>query len=493
MPDSVTTKTTTLVIEKPDSFEKLAQKYCLMRYELPPNYRLQYDEDFSRVHIAIKTHLRVPYRLFTNERATPDDRPRRVIYALFLRGEETVKTELTIDLSTALSGQEIQASQLPFHMLVKLLQMSYAQTDESAFTAIGKYYVHAKGQKSPVTCLEIEIKGDRQNKEGDRKQIFQVISHAKQMRLRRKESIQPRYKYIDPHFRRQIKDGQHLYIQLLPDEIDDFNGEIFTFPIQSKERASLDFHSNLDPERTRGKRLFDFTHKFVKYLSLLDIHAYHAERHFTQFIPSATNAKFQAGKMACVYLYDNRLSKTETAIESYQSLLRQRCPDIDFEIIQELHSGLEHPVLIVQDHTKADFEEGGKYYPQIPDPYKQIRNNPDLVCIPKQSIHIDSFVTDGTPQVEKKLTQIIAVCMTQLCLKQLVLSDQPIHNGVPFSFRNKLGQPTTLSQYAFVRQKNYGNNQRYGVVAWMEGEYLRFEDILAPQGRLVLNDSVVVK
>lgn len=77
--------------------------------------------------------------------------------------------------------------------------------------------------------------------------------------------------------------------------------------------------------------------------------------------------------------------------------------------------------------------------------------------------------------------------MTQLCLKQLVLSDQPIHNGVPFSFGNKQGRPTTLSQYAFVRQKNYGNTQRYGVVGWVEGEHLRFEDILAPQGRLVLN------
>ncbi|MCE7980184.1 MAG: hypothetical protein DYG89_03260 [Caldilinea sp. CFX5] len=488
MPDSVTTKTTTLVIEKPDSFEKLAEKYCLMRYELPLTYRLQYENDYSRLHIAMKTYLRAPYRLYTYDLLAPDKSPRRAIYAMFLRGKERVEPGVMVDSSTVLSGNEIQANQLPFHMVVKLLQMSYAQTDRTAFTAIGKYYVHAKGEKKTVTCLEIEIKGDRQNQEDEHEQVFQVMSHATRLRTRRKEDIKHHYKYIYPYFRRQLKGRQHLYIQLLPDEIDNYDGEIFDIYKDPSERATLDFHSNFDPERTRGKLLYDFIQNFTGYLESLGIHVDRAERQFEQFKPSVPNATLPMDGIFSVYLYDNRLDTKATSIEYYQKLLCSKCPGFQFEFIQDLHKDLAYPVLILQDHTKADFDEGGKFYGLSEDPYKEIRRDLTLIHVPKQSILVERITEANESDCEHAIPHSIAVCLNELYLKQFILRAQPLSTSVPTLFQNKQRQNVTLSQYAFVRQANYGDKERYGVFAWVENDRLCFADIHDPQGRTVLNE-----
>lgn len=496
MPDSVTTKTTTLVIEKPDSFEKLAEKYCLMRYVVPDSFALNRDNGYKRLHIATKTQLRVPYFLYTHDRLSTDGRERSAIYALFQRKREVPIGALALkEPSITLAGNEIAFETLGrnFHVLVKLLQMDYARFDSNAFTAVGDYYIHAKGAKNVITCLQVEIKGDSRNvlELGEaRQQSFKVIGHATRLIRRQKKDMKPHYKFIYPYFRREPKNSQHLYSQLLREEIDSYEGEIFSAYKQSDERAQLNFHSNTQPEYTRGKILFDFTNNFIKHLDSLGIRACHDERVFDSFKASTDSIDLPVKELGCIYLFDNRRNQTEVLISYFHDLLCKYPSAPNFEIIQDLRAGLEYPILILQDHEKGDFEEGGDFYGQ-PDPYQEIRRNPDLIDLPKQSIHVKRFAPTNEQHHTDEILHPIAVCLNELYLKYFILRNQPIVNSLPNLFQDKHGHSILLSQFAFVRQANYGDKGRYGVLAWVVGENLHFEDIGAPAGREVLNNLLV--
>jgi hypothetical protein len=493
MPDSVTTKTTTLLIEKPDSFEKLAEKYCLMRYVVPDSFALNRDNGYKRLHIATKTQLRVPYFLYTHDLLSADGCERSVIYALFQRIKEKPIKELVLnEPNIVLKGDEIAFNLLErsFHVLVKLLQADYARFDTNTFTAIGDFYIHAKSAKNMITCLQIEVKGDSRNEaesENLRQQSFKIIGHATRLIRRQKKDMKPYYKLIYPYFCRAPKNSQHLYSQLLREEIDSYEGEIFGVYKQPDERAQLNFHSNMQPKYTRGKLLFDFTNNFIKHLQNLGIRAYHNQRSFASFKASTNSADLPVKELGCIYLFDNRRNQTKVEISYFFDLLCKYPSAPNFEIIQDLHAGLEYPILILQDHEKGDFEEGGDFHGQ-PDPYQEIRRNPDLIDLPKQSIHVKRFAPTNDQHLASETLHPIEVCLNELYLKHFILRNQPILNALPNLFQDKHGHSTLLSQFAFVRQANYGDKERYGVLAWVVGENLHFEDIGAPAGREVLNN-----
>lgn len=121
-------------------------------------------------------------------------------------------------------------------------------------------------------------------------------------------------------------------------------------------------------------------------------------------------------------------------------------------------------------------------------PYKEIRRNPNLIHVPKQSLLVERIAAIDESQDRDAVPHSIAVCLNELCLKQVILRDLPFPNSIPTLFQSKKGENIPLSQYAFVRQASYGDKERYGVLAYVEHDRLRFIDIREPQARTALND-----
>ena len=494
--ETITTKTTTLLIERPQTFEELAAPYQLVRYELPDRFRFVPNR-YARLHIALKQQLQVPYHLFTHDHLSESGAEKTAVYALFRRAETPVTLSLDFLQEGELSWRAIRFEQLKFHNVIKLLQMDYARIARDAFTAIGNYYVHAKGESGTVTCLQIAIKGDRNNREEQPVQRFKVTGQATRLRRRLKEGLSEHYKYIDPFFRRDVREGQLIYTQLLPEEIDSYQGEIFGIFRQPGERASLDFHSDIEPEHTRGKLLYDFTHNFIRYLGQRGIGARHSEREFMQFEPATDSFTLPIGKLGCIYIYDHRYQR-EVQTEQYRLLLERHFPNLRFEQLVELESDLDHPVLILQDFEKKDFDKEGIFGGRQ-DPYQAVYSDPDLVGLPKQTINVNPNHAMGTTSVDDYLfyeldngssfLRQLTVSLDELCMKALVLQRRSVQAFLPTTVGSATGQAKALADYTFVRQTTYAGG-RYGVLMWIEEDLLHFADIRHSSGRTKLEQQL---
>ena len=327
-------------------------------------------------------------------------------------------------------------------------------------------------------------------------QEFKVIGHATRFKPRPKESIKDFYKQIYPYFKRMSpKAGQSFFNQLRPDEIDDYDGEIYGIWTESSQRAMLDYHSQRDPEHTRGKILFDFTQNFIEYLSRYNIAARSKIRNFYEFKPDKDAAELPLATLERVSLFDNRLNKTATPIDKYQSLLSNAYPQLTFEIIQHISDSSGRPVLIIQDYNKEDFNDDGILVGKQ-DPYQVIYNNSNYLGVPKQSINVntndaqdtlrDKYLAYDLLSLEKdkqaRFDLRFNVCLNQLYLKNLIINPYQVLGYLP-SLAN---ENATLLQYAFVRKKTY-DGSTYRTLVYIENGELVFADLRNPEERSKLH------
>lgn len=479
-------RTTTLLIHRPEHYTQLSQHYRLERYVVPPEFRYK-NEAYGQLHIRMKEQLRYPYMPFSYDKI--DNQTRMVIYVLYPRTAAVDDLFLDFLSDEPLERRKIEFHELAFHMLIKLLQTAYFRGKENAeFMAQGKCYIFAKQSKGADICLEIELKGDRKNKETDPVQAFQVISHATRfVRCKEDETLSTWQRRAYPRFRRILRNGQVAYIQLRPEELDNFQNQTFMIYRDAKTKPALDFHHQYRLEYGRGKILYDFTYNFIEYLGKLGISAQHRWRDFREHKTRIEDA-LDLAKLGKVYLFDNRINNQTIPDIEYLALLQRKYPGITFELLDDLIDAETSPVLLLQDGNSEDFAQKGLLQ-NLDDPYKIIYHNQKYRHIPKQSINVNSNDSTEFNDLEDYLeySSIIEdesyylrfdVCIHQLYLKQIVIKDDSAFGLLP----GLVNEASSLARYIFVRRKT-DEGENYTVALYVKDGSICFLDLRDPQDK----------
>lgn len=247
------------------------------------------------------------------------------------------------------------------------------------FVGRDECYVWAKKQgKNGHVCLKIELKGDKDNKEEQVTHLFKVLGRATTF-WRANNSIEPGFERIYTYYSEVSIDGNSLYFsQIKPSEVLDYKRSLYSIRTFPNKRTALDYHSNVDIENTRGKRLYDFIIGFTTYLYQQGFRANTLERDFVRYEPPKIEVNLPLTKLGSVFIYDNRLNKNQS-IQFYQELLTHYFPTLIFELVDQLDSKDNRPVLLIQDTNKADFDPENGLLSDYDDPYQEIyRRYPDI-------------------------------------------------------------------------------------------------------------------
>ncbi len=492
-------RTTTLIVETPISYEKLAQNFRLIRYAVPEKFNFINDKNkFKRLHVQLRDQLKYPYRFFTHDRLEGS----LAVYVLY--EPQAAVTPLKLDFVSGddeLVWNEVNFNQLPLHLIIKLLQANYFKARKtSEFISESQYYIQAKVTRGKVVCLEIKIQGDSQNKDDQLPgtQEYKVIGRATRFGKRSKSKIKESYKRLYDYFQqRSPKEGQSFFTRIPPDKIDDFEGDIYSLYTDPDERATLDYHSQLRPERTRGKILYDFIDNFSRYLARYGIIARQKTRDFTEYKPKRDNADLRLEKLEAIKLVCIRLNQDTVPIDDYRNLLQSAYPYLNFTIAGELRADERSPLLILQDYNKEDFQPGGilaekqdprpALYSACPDAPKQTINvNPnEVIDFSEASAYLNypliSLRKGSEQDLGKRFDLRFAVCLNQLFLKDLIVNQRNVIGRLPCL--DNVEAP--LLQYAFIRKQTY-ERQPHHVMVYFRNNTLQFVDLRTPSGKKLL-------
>ena len=145
-----TTSTTTLKVRKPEDYTALENAYQLIRYELPPDLRGRLKKAsylYGQMHNILRDQLDCPYKAYLYDQIDPDT-TKWVVYALYLRDEAPKIIEMPLSPRfPSLTPQPITFKQLPLHILLKLLEITYVRGHQ-ATRFIGQNFLLYPRQKS---------------------------------------------------------------------------------------------------------------------------------------------------------------------------------------------------------------------------------------------------------------------------------------------------------------------------------------------------------
>ncbi len=263
-----TVTTTTLVIEQPQNFALLEERYRLVRYVIPEPLRYRKNPtDFGRVYNTIRDQINYPYRSFRHDQLEGQKKEKWVVYVLYPREAPVQEITLPWFQDTPLARSEIHFSDLPLHVLLKLLQIGLFRGDRtSRFVGQDKCYVYARpGGDDFHYCVEVELKGSPTNREGAPTQEFRVIPHA-----RRFGKVSPPFQPSRSLFGKRPVGNKFFFIHLKSGAVErePVVYDIVTFP---GRRAQVKYHDPRNPDASRGKIVRDFIQQFLADLKALGI------------------------------------------------------------------------------------------------------------------------------------------------------------------------------------------------------------------------------
>jgi hypothetical protein len=478
-----TTPTTTLIVSRPTDFSRLEAHYRLIRYELPRELRWVAKRDrnaFGRMHNSLRDQLDCPYKTYTHDRL--DDVEKWVVYALYQRDEAPATITLPFLSSAPLRQSEVPFERLELHLLLKLLQIAYVRGNQAGrFVGQDLCYVHAKREGSTHICLQIDLKGDIRTEAWDREQEFKVLGRAR--RFQRVEyPVEAPLPYA--YFGRKITDGTAYFLHLKRSEIEACrqNGEpLYAIRTREGKRTTLLYHDLRHIEASVGKLLYDFIRDFTAYLASYGISSRSKERHFTEFLPPRGQVQLPLSLLNPIAVFDNRLSKA-LPFQHYLEVFSELMPGLHFTAVTAISQVRTGGVLVIQDYTKDDFEQGGILVGQA-DPYLDLyRTYPEH---PKQSINVNANKSvDSTmaayldyPPLEfgdKGFKLKLEVALSQLYLKDVIRYEHSVRERLPLV-------PTG---FVFMRKERYFPYQPpYETLLSFENDSLRFLDLRDPSQR----------
>lgn len=472
-PKQHTAKTTTLVIEHPQDYALLEERFRLVRYLIPKALRSQNAADFGRVHNAIRDQIEFPYRSFQYDTLDGVLNKQWAVYVLYPREAEVSELVLTwYRPNTPLPRREIAFSDLPLHVLLKLLAFRLFRSDKThRFVGQGKCYVYARpGSKDSDFhyCVEIELEGALTNIDGAPTQEFRVIPHARCF-----GKVASPLRSGEPYFGKRAVGNRFVFLHL-KSEVVEQEATVYHLATFLGKRAQIKYHDLRDVNAGRGKIVFDFTQQFIANLREVGIVARQRERTFMLASLSKT-ADIAVQRLTEVGVYDNRLRRTHS-LDDYVGLFQGIYPNIHFVALEDITHAPQGGVIALLDATAEDFEEDGLLFDQD-DPYPALyKEHPH---IPKHSINVntnDPNALEGGDYLDYSLLQLpdkdfkrnLDVVLSELYLKCAI-----IHDTARFPL------PFIPDELAFVRRR-YFDGDTITTALWFAEQQLYFADLGDP-------------
>jgi hypothetical protein len=465
-----TVTTTTLVIDYPPNYSLLEERYRLVRYTIPDALRYRKNPtDFGRVYNTIRDQIDYPYRSFKHDEL--EGRKKRwVVYVLYPREEPVKDLMLPWFQEGPLPRRDIHFSDLPLHVLLKLLQIRFFRGDKtSRFVGQDKCYVFARsGSGDFHYCVEVELKGAPTNEEDAPTQEFRVIPHA-----RRFGKVEPPFQPSRALFGKRAVGNKFFFIHLKSGAAEQEPAVYDTVTLPGR-RALVKYHDPRNLDAGRGKITLDFIQQFLADLAQLGIIGRPRERTFT-LASSPRVADLPVQQLGAVGIYDNRLKRAHS-LAGYANLFKGMHPDLHFVALEDITHAPEGGVLALLDARAEDFEEDGILANQS-DPYSALyREYPE---IPKQSLNVnpnDPNALEGGdyldyPMVQPQdddLERNLRVALSELYLKCAII-------------RGMERFPLLLipDEMAFVRRGRF-DGTTFTAALWFEGKRLHFANLGDP-------------
>ncbi len=469
-----TVTTTTLVIDQPQNYDLLEARYRLVRYVIPDQLRYRkIPTDFGRVYNTIRDQIDYPYKSFQHDELDGKRNKKWVVYILYPREAPVRDLFLPWFQDTPLPRRDIHFSDLPLHVLLKLLQIRFFRRDEtSRFVGQDKCYVYARsGGGDFLYCVEVELKGAPTNTEGAPTQEFRVVPHA-----RRFGKVEPPFQPSRPLFGKRAVGNKFFFIHLKSGvaEQEPAVYDIVTFP---GRRAQVKYHDPRDLDAGKGKIVLDFIQQFLANLRELGMTGHAKERIFTLSSPPR-HVDLPVQQLGVVGVYDNRLKRTHL-LADYVRLFNSISPGVRFVALDDVENAPEGGVLVLLDAKAEDFEEEGMLSSES-DPYLALYTaHPE---IPKQSLNVntnDPDALEGGDYLDYPLLQPedgdlarnLGVALSELYLKCAIV------HGI-----GRFALPLLPKELAFIRKARFGG-EGFTTALWFEGDRLRFHDWRDPAQR----------
>lgn len=493
-------RTTSINVRVSDDYEYLRSQYDLVCYAVPESFKSEKDR-YDKLHVEVKSQLSYPYYFLPHALS---------IYVLYPKGTAPTSLKLSFLSDKELEFSRIAFSELELHVLLKLLFEDYfRRPSQGTFVSQNAYYVYVKpeyqyrtGELKWDMCLEIKVKGHRDNKSKDATQwqSFQISNSATRFRIVEKSRIQEWHKKKFAYFQKTSpQDGIVYFNQLRKEDIDTFEGDIYEVYRDKRSRAQLDYHNHRNPEECRGKILYDFINEFIPYLNGCGLEANQQYRQVREFPASKAFGELSLAHLPTVNVLDERVN-TDNPIEDYLELLQAEYPEIKFELIDELSTSSRTPTLILLDGTQEDFADGGILSDFGDDPYQTIYRTEDYISIPKQSVNINvdadgwkgedpfeyleysmvSFNGDERSAAKYKFD----VALKELLQKDFVINPRNVVDALPGYSNNDVD----LRRFAFVRKMTYTNIDKHKVLLHFADEELHFVDLRSSSSKQMLYD-----
>lgn len=488
-------RTTSINVRVSDDNKYLRSQYDLMSYSVPESFNSQKDK-YDRLHNEIKSQLSHPYFFLPHA---------LLIYVLYPKANDPTTITLGFLSEKPLESSYIDFNELELHVLLKLLYADYfRKPTQGTFVSQGQYYIYVKPELHYRTgdlrwdmCLEIKVNGHRDNKGKDTSkwQSFQIANSATRFRKVDKDRIKDWQKNVNSYFHKTSpQDGIVCFNQLRKEEIDTFEGDIFSVYTDKNDRAQLDYHNHRSPEFSRGKVLYDFINKFISYLNVCGLEAQQQYRHVNEFLASKKLGELSLAHLPVVDVLDARVN-TDNSIDDLVELLQSEYSLVRFNLVASLSPSSLTPTLILLDGTQDDFADGGILCEFGKDPYLMIYDNDDFIAIPKQSVNVnvDGEAWQGddpfdylaysmltfTGDEGKTFRYKFGVALTELLQKDFVINPRNVSGILP----GYMDTDVNLKQFAFVRKMTYTNIGKHRVLLYFENDQLHFVDLRSVSAR----------
>lgn len=466
-----TVTTTTLVIDQPQNYGLLEERYQLVRYTIPDALRYRKNStDFGRVYNTIRDQIDYPYKSFKHDKLDGKKNEKWVVYVLYPREAPVKDLTLPWFQDAPLSRRDIHFSELPLHVLLKLLQIRLFRGNETGrFVGQDKCYVYARpGGSDYHYCVEVELKGAPTNRDGAPTQEFRVIPHARRFG-KVKQPFQPSRSLFG---KRAV--GNRFFFFHLKSRVAEQEPAVYDIVTLPGKRAQVKYHDPRNLDAGRGKIVLDFIQQFLADLRELGIVGRARERTF-RLASSPKVADLPVQQLDVVGIYDNRLKRTHS-LADYVNLFNGMRPDIRFVALEKITHAPRGGVLVLLDAKAEDFEEDGMLSGES-DPYPALyKEYPE---IPKQSLNVnpnDPNALEGGdylnyPMVQPQdddLERNLHVALSELYLKCAI-----VHGTERFP------PPLIPDEMVFISRGRF-DGETFTAALWFEEKRLRFANLGDP-------------
>lgn len=469
--------TTTLVVECPPDYAILEARYRLVRYVIPDQVRSRKNPtDFGRVYNTLRDQIDFPYKSFMHDQLDGPKYYRWAFYVLYPREEPVKEVSLPWFPNAPVTWREIRFGDLPFHVLLKLLQIRFFREEKSTrFVGQDKCYAYARQEGGLFYCVEMKLK----EVAGYEFRVLPQTHFFGKVNL----PCPPSRSLFGKH-----PVGNKFYFTHLRSDAIEKESIVYDEVRIPGKRAHLDYHNPLRPDEGRGQIVADFVQQFLANLKNIGIIGHTRKRTFTKF-QASKQVRLPVQLLGTVGVYDNRLDRTYPLAE-YIELLKQTsteiwknmCLSLQFVAVENPDQAPHGGVLVLLDAKADDFAAGGILAGQT-DPYPPLyQKYPD---VPKQSLSVnfqDSNALAGKSYLDyplidphdKGVKRNFQVALNELYLKCAILRGA-----------DQFPLPFLPEGMAFVRRRK-GKRTTQTTALWFENQKLRFADLGEPAGEETL-------